>query len=140
MKYQNLLEYNEWWVSGQVPDRLMKEFRRDAYQKVSQNIDRRHIISITGLRRIGKTTLLYQLIDCLINRNIDPKNILYFSFDEHAGAEPSEVLDVYANEILNSPLKSLDRKAYILFDEIQKAKNCENQLKKYYDLNYEPKA
>lgn len=30
----------------------------------------------------------------------------------------------------------MNEKLYIFFNEIQKAKNWENQLKKYYDLNY----
>lgn len=136
MNYQNLSEYNEWWTTKKLPDRLIKPFRRGAYFGVSKNIERKQIISVTGLRRVGKTTLLYQLIDQLIVQKVEPKNILYFSFDEHAGAKPSEVLDIYANEILNKPLNSLNKRVYVFFDEIQKAKNWENQLKKYYDLNY----
>ena len=139
MKYQDLIEYNEWWNTGKVPGRLLKSFKRDAYFKVLKYLDKRQITSIVGLRRIGKTTIAYQLIDHLISQGVKEKNIVYFSFDEHSGAKPSEVLDIYANEILNKSLNSLDKKIYVFFDEIQKAGNWENQLKKYYDLNYKIK-
>ena len=36
------------------------------------------------MRRAGKTTLLYQIIDFLLQKKeVDHFNILYFSFDEH---------------------------------------------------------
>ncbi|MEM2865782.1 MAG: AAA family ATPase [Candidatus Hadarchaeales archaeon] len=36
---------------------------------------------VTGLRGVGKTTLFYQLIQDPIQK-VEPKQILYFSFDE----------------------------------------------------------
>jgi predicted AAA+ superfamily ATPase len=36
---------------------------------------------LIGLRRVRKTTLFFQLIKELL-KNVNPKNILYFSFDE----------------------------------------------------------
>ncbi|NOZ69888.1 MAG: AAA family ATPase [Deferribacteres bacterium] len=45
-------------------------------------MDKRQIILFTGLRRVGKTTLMYQIMDELIKRGKSPYNILYFSFDE----------------------------------------------------------
>ena len=33
------------------------------------------------MRRVGKTTILYQIIDHLIDRGINPGNILYATFD-----------------------------------------------------------
>ena len=33
------------------------------------------------MRRVGKTTILYQIIDHLIDEGINPRNILYATFD-----------------------------------------------------------
>jgi predicted AAA+ superfamily ATPase len=41
----------------------------------------RQILLITGLRRVGKTTLMYQLIQHLLDEKVKSLHILYFSFD-----------------------------------------------------------
>ena len=33
------------------------------------------------MRRVGKTTILYQIIDHLIDEGVNPRNILYAAFD-----------------------------------------------------------
>ena len=40
----------------------------------------RQILVFTGLRRVGKSTIMYQLINDLIS-SISPLKIIYFSFD-----------------------------------------------------------
>lgn len=41
----------------------------------------RRFAVLSGARRVGKTTIMYQMIDNLIDEGISPKNILYVSFD-----------------------------------------------------------
>jgi glucokinase len=36
---------------------------------------------LSGARRVGKTTIMYQIMDHLIDEGIHPRNILYVSFD-----------------------------------------------------------
>ncbi|MDR0913362.1 MAG: AAA family ATPase, partial [Methanobrevibacter sp.] len=47
-----------------------------------KNIENRFLV-MPGLRGVGKTTILFQLYDYLVNeKNIDYKNILYLTMDQ----------------------------------------------------------
>ena len=86
------------------------------------------------MRRVGKTTLIFQLINHLItNKNTDPYHILYFSFDE-SSVELDELIDYYETNILKFPLSD-NKKIYIFFDEIQKYRGWTNKIKILYDIN-----
>ncbi|MEM5813334.1 MAG: AAA family ATPase [Candidatus Aenigmatarchaeota archaeon] len=56
-------------------------------------IDLRQICILTGLRRVGKTTLFYQLIQEILKK-VKPNHILYFSFDEKI-EDLKKILDEY---------------------------------------------
>ncbi len=130
MERSKLEEFNPWWMSEEVDPELALPFERDVFFEIEKYIDKKFIVSLTGLRRIGKTTILYQLVHKLIQEKIGPANILFFSFDE-ISVELSEVLNTY-KEIHSKDFRK--NKTYIFLDEIQKYKNWENELKKYYDL------
>lgn len=127
---KTLEDLNEWWTTGRVREELKQKYKRHLFQRLAQKLKARFINAITGLRRVGKTTLLYQLIDDLLESHTNPNNILYFSFDEAAGSV-DEVLDFY-REARGVDFKT--ERIFIFLDEIQKAENWENELKKYYDL------
>lgn len=126
-----LLRMNPWWrgrkieeIEGLKPRFQFKELEK--YLKVRQ------IIAIIGLRRTGKTVLMLQLIDKLLKEGVEPKNILYFSFDEILAKEPEiieQILSTYESEILRGELKN----TYIFFDEIQHVPDWQVILKRYYD-------
>ena len=104
--------------------------KRELYEKVLKLVPKKYIISIVGLRRTGKTTIMKQIIDELISQNVPRNNILYYSFDE-----PGEIEEIM-NEYLKISGKELGKeKVYIFLDEIQKVKNWQDKLKIYYD-NY----
>ncbi len=107
-----------------------KEYKRQLFYDLEKNLNKRQILSITGLRRIGKITLIFQLIQKLIEDKIETKNIFYFSFDEYT-ENLDELIEFY-KQIKNKDLR--DENIYIFLDEIQKLNNWENQIKKYYDL------
>ena len=46
-----------------------------------EQVIKEHSDVLSGARRVGKTTIMYQMIDNLIDEGISPKNILYVSFD-----------------------------------------------------------
>lgn len=123
-------EFNSWWLAGKVDEDLALPFKRPIYFEVERSLERRFILALVGLRRTGKTTILYQIIQKLIKDKIDPSDILFFSFDE---------LTVSIDDVINSykeiHLKDFRQKrVYVFLDEIQKCQNWENELKKYYDL------
>src|SRR4030065_394326 len=50
------------------------------------------IISLVGVRRSGKTSFLFNLIEKLVNKGVDRKNILYLNFeDERLDLKTSEL-------------------------------------------------
>ncbi len=134
MEKAKLEEFNEWWVSGKVDEELALPYKRPVFFEVEKGISKRFILALVGLRRTGKTTLLYQIIHSLLNMKTEPENIVFFSFDENS-IRLSEVVETY-QEIQNKELRK--ERVYFFLDEIQKCENWENELKKYYDLY--PKA
>lgn len=105
--------------------------KRDLFSRLIQEIPAKQIISISGLRRTGKSVLLKQMINHLIEKENAPRqNIFLFSFDEEQ-PKLREVITEYQAKTGNST-----EKTYIFLDEIQKLENWQNQIKYYYD-NYE---
>jgi len=130
MERAKLEEFNHWWTSEKVDTELALPFKRDIYPEIEKHMGKRFILALVGLRRVGKTTTMYQLIQKLIEAKIKKTAILFFSFDE-VSAKLNEVLETY-KEIHNKDFR--EEKIYIFLDEIQKCSGWENELKKYYDL------
>ncbi len=130
MESLRLEEFNHWWIKGHVDTDLALEFKRDIYKEAELQLENRFVIGFIGLRRTGKTTLMYQLIKKLIDEYIPPERILFFSFDDNT-SNLEDVIKTY----LEIQMKDLrDERIFIFLDEIQKCSNWQNMLKKYYDL------
>lgn len=132
MLTEDLERFNPWWKTGSVREEWLKGYKRRLYFEIEKYVEKKQVILIWGLRRAGKTTILFQLIRNLLG-SIKPKNILYFSFDEIA-FDLKEVLESYQKFILNRTFEETGEKLYVFLDEIQKVKDWENKLKTYYDL------
>ncbi len=119
---------NPWWRSGKISKDLAKPFKRPWYYKARTLMKERQILVLTGLRRVGKTTIMYQLIEDLLKR-VKPERILYHNFDRKA---PSiiDILDTYRD------LTGIDwetERVYLFLDEIVKLENWVSELKLIYD-------
>jgi predicted AAA+ superfamily ATPase len=125
-----LLILNEWWESQSIASSKAKEYKRKIFRDIKETFfNYKQILILNGLRRVGKSTIIYQLIEELLKRKINSKNILYFSFDETVG-DPIKILDEY------SKITKLDwkkEKIFVFFDEIQKLKNWTAKIKILYD-------
>lgn len=130
MEQSTLEEFNHWWLKAKVDTDLALPFKRDIYTEIDGQMGKRFILALVGLRRIGKTTTIYQLIQQLLEEKVDPTDIVFFSFDEIRTAV-GEVLDAY-RELQKKDFR--EKRIYIFLDEIQKCANWENDVKKYYDL------
>ncbi|MDD5435023.1 MAG: AAA family ATPase [Nitrospira sp.] len=128
MELQN---FNPWWRNGRVPDGLTGRHRK-VFDHIRRYADKRQIILFTGLRRAGKTTLMYQIIHGLIEKGVNPYHILYFSFDE-AGTGLDTLINQYETEVLHGDLSN--QKVFLFLDEIQKLKEWPSKIKLLYDLN-----
>lgn len=131
MQKEDIERFNEWWFTGKIRRELAPPFRRYAFSRVTESLRERQILLVTGSRRVGKTTLLYQTIERLLE-TVAPSKILYFSFEESL-ASPKEVLEFYEKKILMKPFDEVDR-AFVFFDEIQYVENWPSVLKQFYDL------
>ena len=125
-------QYNPWWKNPLSVKNESKPQKRLAYYEalniIGQKTIRRFLL-LSGARRVGKTTIMYQIIEKLINDGINPKNILYISFDNPM------IKMVNSNEVLKifDSLYTTNGMKYIFFDEIQYAENWELWLKVIYD-------
>ncbi len=128
-RIESILERNnKWWKDGEVS----LEFKpREIYPKIKRFMKQKQIISLTGLRRVGKTTIMLKIIEDFILK-YGKENIMYFSFDEFRETRLDKIINTYLNMIE----KDLEEENYlILFDEIQKVRDWEEQLKRIYDEN-----
>ena len=128
----NLQELNHWWIDKQVKKELLPSVHRDLFYNVKKDFNRRQIQIVIGLRRVGKSTILFQLIDQLIKGAANPLNIIYCSFDE------PELQEKTIEDILKEYSKITDidykkEKIYLFLDEAQKAKNWISGIKLIYD-------
>ncbi len=69
--------FNPWWQNEKAPFTFLVE-KREIFNEIIEYIDKRQIVLITGLRRIAKTTLMYQIINELIKVDVRPYNIYIF--------------------------------------------------------------
>ena len=124
--------YNPWWKSGQIPNEYLKEMKRTAYyeaERIIVNKTVRRFIVLSGARRVGKTTILYQLIQKLLEKGINEKNILYLTLDNPIlkFGTLDKIMDIYINNF------AVDSQIYVFLDEIQYAKDWNNWLKVFFD-------
>lgn len=128
-----LKRWNTWWVSGFIDQTKLGIERKEKLEEVNKLMPAREIILLSGIRRAGKSTFIYQMINDLINKNENPGNILYFNFDEVLPEKTMETLKrIYDTFIeLNNP----KNRVYVFFDEIQNIENWENWIKMNYDLS-----
>ncbi|MCX6699301.1 MAG: ATP-binding protein [Methanomicrobiales archaeon] len=129
---EELERFNPWWTKGGVPLEWTQEYRRKLYFAIEPYVKRRQILLVYGLRRVGKTTLMMQVISSLL-KFTNPRHILYFSFDEEMFTI-KDVLESYQKVILHRNFEDSPGPLYLFFDEIQKRDGWENTVKTYYDL------
>ena len=120
-------EINEWWTTGKI-NLYYKD--RTIYSEIKEYFKYKQIICLTGLRRVGKTTLLKKIINDYLEQNFDNHNIIYFSFEEYKDIDIRDILQEYKDLFL---INKLTEKYLLILDEIQKLKDWENKVKAIYD-------
>lgn len=124
-----LFQYNPWWEDEFNLENIII---RDKYVNIlKENIENKHIIFLTGLRRVGKTTLMKLIIKNLLDKNINKKNILYVSVDDYLLKNKNlfEIIDEYKK----IHRIKFEEKIYVFFDEITFQNEYHQQLKNLYD-------
>ena len=124
-----LLDWNPWWSKT-------FEFQgipRTNIKNITPWIKRREIISITGVRRSGKTTLLYEIISTLIKEKTNPKYILFIKADDDR-IKNDNLIDNLIEEY-KQWINPKSENYNLFIDEIQEIKDWGKTLKRLYDLN-----
>ncbi len=83
-------------------------------------LDGNRIVTVTGIRRCGKSSLLGLVINALLQRGVPRENILYVGFDDERFMQMKpddfdELLQAYREMFPETQLKDV----YMFFDEIQ---------------------
>ncbi|MCC6636332.1 MAG: ATP-binding protein [Ignavibacteriaceae bacterium] len=127
---QLFYRYNPWWDGEYNLEHLFP--RPDTLEKLDKSVDIAEVTFISGLRRVGKTTLLRMLIKSLIDeRGVDPLSIFYISLDDYLlqGKNIPELIDEYRKTVK----KKFEEKIYLFFDEVTYFPDYEIQLKNIFD-------
>ena len=125
-------ELNHWWTEKKVKREFVPTTYRDIFGEIRKNLGRRQAQVLVGLRRVGKSTVFFQLIDNLIKAGRDPLHLVYCSFDE------PELQEKRVEDILKeySRLTDIDYKKdeiCLFLDEAQKSENWVADVKLIYD-------
>jgi uncharacterized protein len=140
---RRLRDSNPWWAGDRQFG--IAPIRRWAYAPVLKSL-RNGLAPITvlrGPRQVGKTTLLNQIAETLLDSGVQPNRIFRVQFDELEDLVrlPSPVLDLvawYTDEFCEGSLhrfaKASNGPVYLLLDEVQNLKDWATQLKHLVDL------
>ncbi len=121
--------YNPWWEGIALKKLIARDIPLSALKRYLQS---RQIVFLTGLRRVGKTSLLKLLIEHLIREEgVDPTRIFYLSLDDYLISKRS-VIEII-EEFRKIHRITFDEKIYLFLDEIAYQKDFEIQLKNLYD-------
>lgn len=113
---------------------MVQLIKREIFDELSAHVLKKEVTVITGPRQTGKTTLIYQLKDWLIEKKkIPPSQIKFFNLDlitDLEGLDGQEEFIKFIKEELRR-----GKFLYIFIDEIQRLENPGKFLKGIYDLN-----
>ncbi len=122
-----LIDWNFWkkdQETGLPRETYLKEIKR-----LSQTNE---VVTVTGSRRSGKSTLMLQYIKNLIKGGLCKEDTLYVNFEDPRFSEPTLqlLLDIY--DVYKEQLKP-QKKPYIFLDEVQKVKGWEKFVNSLYE-------
>lgn len=128
-----LSAYNPWWKTGAVNPKMSKTYKRFAFHEAMKRLEQtdiRRTVILTGTRRVGKTTIQYQMIEALLAKGVAPQKVVYISMD-HPMLKLSgfqDILECYHENVY------AEQDVYYFFDEVQYAQDWDKWLKTIYDM------
>ncbi len=124
-----LIEQNKHWKNE-----TYTSVERKKLTKLIDYLPLKQIITITGMRRCGKSTLVKQAINHLISNNVEVENILFINLEHPYFLEYKHDAN-FLNTIYDEYLKLMDPKGkvYCVFDEIQYFDNWQVYVKSKYE-------
>lgn len=129
MDLDSLLNWNL-WGSWKLPS----SFAREDTSEIVRYIGTEEVIALLGPRRAGKSTILYQVMQYLLDQGVEAKAILHINFEEPS-LSPHLQLDLLDKlyQVYRSKVFPKGR-AYIFLDEIQNVPKWERWVRARNDL------
>jgi hypothetical protein len=120
---------NPWWERKSFRFKVIT--RKDYLNNVVERGDKLIDIFI-GARRVGKTSIMETIINHLLKKDIDPKNIIFISAEIREVKEKGikEIIDVVTKENKKDYFKET---LHIFIDEVQEIDEWQNDIKLLYD-------
>ena len=117
---ESIQRWNVWWENPQEIKKFIG-MERVILPQMLRELEIPHIKDIIGVRRCGKTVLMYQMISKLMEQGIEPGNILYLNFDdpELADLEKAITASLHINPDIS----------HVFLDEIQNEKEWERRIR-----------
>ncbi|MDO9263050.1 MAG: ATP-binding protein [Desulfosalsimonadaceae bacterium] len=124
--YDAFVFWNPWWAGEKD---WLKAHERDGLLLLKPLFGRKEILTISGVRRSGKTTILHLLIKLLLEESIPAPNILHLNLEDPAFKD-SSLYDLYEKYLaFMNPFG----KVYLFLDEVQEIEGWQKDLRKLYD-------
>jgi uncharacterized protein len=126
-----IIEQNPHWNGELYPS----GFRREQFSKVLDFLPLPHIVAISGARRVGKSTLLKQLINYLIEeQKIESQNIFFMNLENPflvQYADNVQFLQMIFEDY--AKMKNPQGLVYCFLDEIQFFRDWQVFIKALYE-------
>ncbi|MGI8419807.1 MAG: ATP-binding protein [Candidatus Levyibacteriota bacterium] len=116
------------WV-GSVP-------REKYLERLKKLIDIRHVLTLTGVRRAGKSTLMQQLMQHLIvEKGVPAKNVVYLFLEDILVQQHLSLGSKLLEDLYNFYLETYNPqgKVYLFLDEIQGVKDFNRWISSKYE-------
>src|SRR3989344_140914 len=132
---RGLPEDNPWWNSGK-PKPDVPTFHRSDYFQFLKELESTGVHILIGSRRVGKTTLIDQLITHLLeDQKVKPHRIFFVSLERpYFELVPNKLLNAFEyfeEHIYGKPLSNTTEKIYLFIDEAQYDPTWTRLLKQY---------
>lgn len=117
-----------WNIWGGV-DLARNTVPRLSLPEISHFIPDRQILAMIGIRRAGKSTLMFQLMEELVNRGTDEKDLLYVNFEEPLF---TQYLSLDLLDAILTAFKEIVRpsgRIFLFLDEIQDIPSWERWIR-----------
>ncbi len=131
---------NPWWASGRGPFAGEPPVAREEMAGVLASMEERRATSIIGPRQVGKTTLMLQCVEHLLEeRGVPASRVIFVDMDRPyllSGLERhlEDILDVYASVALGGRVEDSEELVWIFLDEVCTMPDWERVLKGWVDM------
>ncbi len=116
--------WNPWWMERWIPPITVPRTSMDSIIGV---MNAKHIKDILGVRRCGKTTILYQIIFYLLENGTSPEKIMFLNFDDIT------INTLSFRELMETIYRLQPTGEYLFLDEVQEKTGWERWIRQIYD-------